>query len=85
MTMLDDILDTRNRLFLADKLLYAVSSEVSPGHVLMADESAINYPYVIFHSEDEARVVAEQSGRTLVPIRDSPRKPLSHMLKGLKL
>lgn len=82
---LDDIIDIRNRLYLTDKLVYVVSDQITPGNAIIAKESDMNYEYYLFHSEDEARSVAEQAGLTLLPVRESPRKPLSHMLRSVKL
>lgn len=68
--------DFRNRDYLSDKLVYAVHESVTPGKVLMMNESEYGYAVTLFHSEEEAQQIAAAAGLTLVRIQDAPRKPL---------
>lgn len=74
MTMLDDIIEARDRLVLSTNLVYAVSPEVTAGKALMVKETDFGYGFVIFHSEEEAQAVAASAGVPLLHVRDAPRK-----------
>lgn len=67
--------DFLNRLELRGRLVYATLPALSPGKVIMAEESAYSYAYVIFHDETEAAAAAQSVGLTLLHLRDAPRKP----------
>jgi hypothetical protein len=74
MSIFDNIIDARNRLLLSTKLVYAVSEELTPGNVLVMDETDFGFGFAIFHSEEEAQAVAATAGVPLLHVRDAPRK-----------
>lgn len=79
----DTLIDMRNRLMLADKLVYAVHEAVSPGKALVMKESDMYYQYIVFHSQEEAQAVADRAGVPLLHTRDAPHRPLSFWMKAL--
>lgn len=74
---IDTLIDVRNRLSLTDTLVYAVHESLPPGKALLMEETEYFYGCVLFASEDDARLVAEQTGRTLLHLRDAPMKPMT--------
>lgn len=74
MSILDDVIDARNRLLLKTKLVYAISEEVTEGKALIVKETDFGFEFVIFHSEEDAQTVADRAGVPLLHVRDAPRK-----------
>ncbi len=74
MSIVDDILAAKRNIEQRIGIVYTVSEALSPGKVLMADETEWSHAYIVFHSEAEAQDVARHFGLPLVHLRDMPIK-----------
>lgn len=68
------LLSIARKARLVNKLIYAVSDQVTSGKVMHMKETDTIYECYIFHSKDEAQATAASTGLTLLHMLDAPRK-----------